>query len=295
MEPISTTELAGLTLANRGKVRDIYDLDDHLLIVATDRLSAFDVVLPSPIPYKGAVLTQISSYWFGQTAGIVENHLVSVDTADFPEEANAHADVLAGRTMLVRKAEPVMVECVVRGYIVGGGWKEYQEVGSISGIPLPEGLTLSDKLPEPIFTPATKAELGLHDENISFDRMVDVVGSELAERLRDISVEIYLRGSEEAAAKGIIIADTKFEFGLRDGAIVLIDELMTPDSSRFWPAEEYTPGVSQQSLDKQYVRNFLETLDWDKTPPGPVLPDEVVAETSRRYRDIYQRITGQPL
>lgn len=295
MEPIQTTELEGLTLANRGKVRDIYDMGEHLLIVATDRLSAFDVVLPSPIPCKGAVLTQISAYWFGRTSDIVQNHLVTVDVSEFPEEARAHAPLLAGRSMLVRKAEPLLVECVVRGYLDGSGWREYRQRSAISGITLPEGLRLSDRLPEPIFTPATKAERGLHDENISFEKMKEIVGTELAERLRDLSITIYLRGSEEAAQRGIIFADTKFEFGLIDGEIFLIDELMTPDSSRFWPADGYTPGVAQQSLDKQYVRNFLETLEWDKTPPGPELPPEVVAETSRRYLEIYERITGHPL
>ncbi len=295
MEPIQTTDLEGMTLVNRGKVRDIYETEDHLLIVATDRLSAFDVVLPSPIPRKGAVLTQISNHWFGQTEDIVPNHLVSVDISDFPEEAGPHADVLSGRSMLVKKAEPFLVECVVRGYLAGSGWKEYQSDSSVSGVPLPESLRLSDKLPEPIFTPATKAERGLHDENISFERMQDIVGAELSERLRDLSIQIYLRGSEAAAGRGIIFADTKFEFGMLDGEIILIDELMTPDSSRFWPAEDYTPGESQQSLDKQYVRNYLETLDWDKRPPGPELPPEVVAETSRRYLDIYQRLTGKEL
>jgi len=295
MEPVQTTELEGLTLANRGKVRDIYDVGDHLLIVATDRLSAFDVVLPSPIPFKGAVLTQISAHWFRQTEGIIRNHMVSVDPAEYPEAAGPHADLLAGRSMLVKKAEPFLVECVVRGYLAGSGWKEYQEESSVSSIPLPEGLRLSDKLPEPIFTPATKAERGLHDENISFQRMKEIIGTEMSEKLRDLSIQIYLHGSEAAAERGIIFADTKFEFGMMDGEIILIDELMTPDSSRFWPAEDYAPGESQQSLDKQYVRNYLETLDWDKTPPGPELPPEVVAETSRRYLDIYQRLTGQEL
>ncbi|MFC1544309.1 phosphoribosylaminoimidazolesuccinocarboxamide synthase [Gemmatimonadota bacterium] len=295
MDPIRSTELAGLNLASRGKVRDIYDLGDHLLIVATDRLSAFDVVLPNPIPFKGAVLTQISAHWFARMSSIVPNHLVSVDVDEFPDQARVHADVLRGRTMLVKKAEPVLVECVVRGYLAGSGWKEYQQQSSVSGVPLPDGLRLADRLPEPIFTPATKAERGLHDENISFEKMKAVVGDELAGRLRDLAIEIYLKGADEAAGKGIIIADTKFEFGIRDGEIILIDEILTPDSSRFWPNEIYEPGKEQESLDKQYVRNYLETLDWDKSPPGPELPAEVVEETSRRYRDIYQRITGSEL
>lgn len=295
MEPILTTEFEGMTLAGRGKVRDIYDFDDHLLIVATDRLSAFDVVLPTPIPDKGKVLTQISAYWFSRMSSVVGNHVVSVSPEEYPVEAREHADQLAGRSMLVRRCEPLPVECVVRGYVAGSGWKEYQQESSISGIGLPSGLRQCDRLPEPIFTPATKAERGTHDENISFDRMESIIGSELAARLRDLSLEVYLKGSEEASGKGIIIADTKFEFGLIDGELLMIDELLTPDSSRFWPTETYTPGVSQESLDKQYVRNYLETLDWDKTDPGPELPEDVVAETSRRYRKIYEWLTGNPL
>ncbi len=295
MEPIRTTQLEGLRLVGRGKVRDIYDLDDHLLIVASDRLSAFDVVLPTPIPDKGAVLTQISAYWFDRMQDLVPNHLVSIDPQRYPEAARPHHEVLRGRSMLVQKAEPFPVECVVRGYLAGSGWKEYQEGGSVSGVALPDGLRESDRLPEPIFTPATKAERGLHDENISFEWMAEIVGEETAARLRDLSVAIYLKGAEEAAAKGVIIADTKFEFGLLDGSIILIDEILTPDSSRFWPAATYEPGRSQQSLDKQYVRDYLETLDWDKTDPGPELPAEVVAETSRRYREIYEWLTGSSL
>ena len=295
MEPMLTTEFEGMKLAGRGKVRDIYDFDDHLLIVATDRLSAFDVILPTPIPDKGRVLTQISAYWFSRMSSVVPNHVVSVSPGEYPEQARGYAEQLAGRSMLVHRCEPLPVECVVRGYVAGSGWKEYQEDSSISGIPLPPGLRQSDKLSEPIFTPATKAERGNHDENISFERMESIVGSELAARLRDLSLEVYLKGSEEAAEKGIIIADTKFEFGMMDGDLLLIDELLTPDSSRFWPAESYTPGASQESLDKQYVRNYLETLDWDKTDPGPDLPEGVVAETSRRYRKIYEWLTGVPL
>jgi len=295
MEPVFTTEFEGIHLADRGKVRDIYDFGDQLLIVATDRLSAFDVVLPTPIPDKGRVLTQISAYWFSRTSSIVANHLVSVSPGDYPDQARPYAEQLAGRSMLVRRAEPLPVECVVRGYLGGSGWKEYQQESSISGIQLPPGLRLSDKLSEPVFTPATKAERGTHDENISFETTKSIIGTELAHKVRDLSLEVYLKGSEEAAQKGIIIADTKFEFGLVDGELLLIDELLTPDSSRFWPAESYAPGISQESLDKQYVRNYLETLDWDKTDPGPELPDEVVEETSRRYRKIFEWLTGNIL
>ncbi len=291
MDPILTTDFKGLKLAGRGKVRDIYDFEDHLLIVASDRLSAFDVVLPTPIPDKGKVLTQISSYWFSRMSSIVPNHIVSVVPEEFPEETHSYAEQLEGRSMFVKRCDPLPVECVVRGYVAGSGWKEYQEESSISGIGLPAGLQLSDKLPEPIFTPATKAEQGEHDENISFEKMESMIGSELAGRAKDLSLQIYLKGSEEASLKGIIIADTKFEFGLLNDELILIDEVLTPDSSRFWPAETYTPGISQESLDKQYVRNYLETLDWDKTDPGPELPEEVVMETSRRYRKIFEWLT----
>ncbi|MFO7767498.1 MAG: phosphoribosylaminoimidazolesuccinocarboxamide synthase [bacterium] len=295
MDAIRETEFDGLTLASRGKVRDIYDLGDELIIVASDRLSAFDVVLPDPIPRKGEVLNRVSAFWFEKMEQIVPNHMISIDVGDYPEAAQPYAEQLEGRSMLVKRADPVMVECVVRGYIAGSGWKEYQEASSVSGVPLSPGLKKADKLPEPIFTPATKAERGLHDENISFERMRSLVGEDLARALREISVEIYLKGSEYAAEKGIIIADTKFEFGLIDGEIILIDEVLTPDSSRFWPRETYEPGQDQESLDKQYVRNYLETLEWDKTPPGPRLPEEVVEETSRKYQEIYQRLTGSPL
>ncbi len=295
MDPILTTEFEGLKLAGRGKVRDIYDFDDHLLIVASDRLSAFDVVLPTPIPDKGKVLTQISSYWFLKMSSIVPNHIVSVVPEEFPEETHPYAEQLEGRSMFVKRCDPLPVECVVRGYVAGSGWKEYQEESSISGIGLPAGLQLSDKLPEPIFTPATKAERGTHDENISFEKMESIIGSELAGRAKELSIQIYLKGSEEASRKGIIIADTKFEFGLLGDELILIDEVLTPDSSRFWPAETYTPGISQESLDKQYVRNYLETLDWDKTDPGPELPEEVVMETSRRYLKIFEWLTDGTL
>ncbi len=295
MDAIRETEFDGLTLASRGKVRDIYDLGDELLIVASDRLSAFDVVLPDPIPRKGEVLNRISAFWFDRMEEIVPNHMISIDVADYPEPAQPYAEQLKGRSMLVKRADPVMVECVVRGYIAGSGWKEYQEASSVSGVPLSPGLKKADKLPEPIFTPATKAERGLHDENISFEQMRSLIGEDLSRALRDLSIEIYLTGSEYAAGKGIIIADTKFEFGLIDGDVILIDEVLTPDSSRFWPKETYQPGQDQESLDKQYVRNYLETLDWDKSPPGPELPDEIVQETSRKYQEIYERLTGSPL
>jgi phosphoribosylaminoimidazole-succinocarboxamide synthase len=295
MEPVYSTELHGIPMIGRGKVRDIYDFDDRLMIVASDRLSAFDVILPSPIPDKGTVLTQISAWWFSRMESIVPNHMISVDPDEYPEEARAHADLLTGRSMLVRKAEPLPVECVIRGYLAGSGWKDYQATSSTSGIALPAGLELSSQLPEPVFTPATKAEQGDHDENISFERMESLVGTEIARKARDLSIEIYMTGSAEAAEKGIIIADTKFEFGLLDGELILIDEVLTPDSSRFWPADTYTVGVAQASLDKQYVRDWLETLDWDKTDPGPELPDDIVAETSRRYRAIYEWLTGSEL
>ncbi len=295
MEPIYSTELEGIPLIGRGKVRDIYDFDDRMMIVATDRLSAFDVILPTPITDKGKVLTQISAYWFSRMESIVPNHMISVDPDDYPEEARAHAELLQGRSMLVKKADPLPVACVIRGYLAGSGWKDYQQTSSTSGVQLPAGLELSSQLPEPIFTPATKAEHGDHDENISFERMESIVGVEVARQARDLAVEIYLKGSAEAAEKGIIIADTKFEFGLLNGELILIDEVLTPDSSRFWPADTYTVGVAQASLDKQYVRDYLETLDWDKTDPGPDLPDEIVAETSRRYRAIYEWLTGSEL
>lgn len=295
MDPILTTDFKGLKLASRGKVRDIYDFEEHLLIVATDRLSAFDVVLPTPIPDKGKVLTRISSYWFSRMSSIVPNHIVSVVPEEYPEETHPYAEQLEGRSMFVKRCDPLPVECVVRGYVAGSGWKEYQEESSISGIGLPSGLQLSDKLPEPIFTPATKAEQGEHDENISFEKMESMIGSELAGRAKDLSLQIYLKGSEEASLKGIIIADTKFEFGLLNDELILIDEVLTPDSSRFWPAETYKPGISQESLDKQYVRNYLETLDWDKAAPGPELPEEVVMETSRRYRKIFEWLTDGTL
>lgn len=289
---ISQTEFPGLKLLGRGKVRDIYDLGDQLLIVATDRLSAFDVVLPTPIPDKGRVLTQLSLFWFDKLADVVPHHVI--EAKNFTGELAPYAGSLAGRAMLVRRTEPAPIECVVRGYISGSGWKDYQKTGAICGIPLPAGLRESDRLPEPIFTPSTKATTG-HDENISFDETVSRIGRPLAERLRDVSLTLYRRAAEHAAARGIIIADTKFEFGLRGNELIWIDEALTPDSSRFWPADQYSPGKAQPSFDKQFVRDYLERIGWNKQPPAPPLPPDVVAGTQQKYRDAYQRITGHAL
>jgi phosphoribosylaminoimidazole-succinocarboxamide synthase len=289
---ISETNFPGLKLRGRGKVRDIYELGDKLLIVATDRLSAFDVVLPTPIPDKGRVLTQISVFWFEKLADVVPHHVITAK--DFTGELAPFAESLQGRAMLVRRTEPAPIECVVRGYITGSGWKDYQKTGKICGIPLPAGLRESDRLPEPIFTPSTKATTG-HDENISFDETVARVGRRLAERLRDTSLEIYKRAVEHATARGIIIADTKFEFGLDGDQLIWIDEALTPDSSRFWPADQYAPGRSQPSFDKQYVRDYLEKIGWNKQPPAPALPPDVVAATTAKYREAYERITGHAL
>lgn len=289
---ISETNFPGLKLRGRGKVRDIYEMGDKLLIVATDRLSAFDVVLPTPIPDKGKVLTQISLFWFDKLRGSIPNHVIAAK--DFGGELAQYAASLNGRAMLVRKTEPAPIECVVRGYISGSGWKDYQKTGAICGIPLPTGLRESDKLPEPIFTPSTKATTG-HDENISFDETVARVGRPLAEKLRDLSLTIYQRASEHAAERGIIIADTKFEFGRIGNELIWIDEALTPDSSRFWPADQYVPGKTQPSFDKQYVRDYLEKIGWNKQPPAPALPADVVTATQSKYRDAYQRVTGHAL
>jgi phosphoribosylaminoimidazole-succinocarboxamide synthase len=289
---ISQTEFPGLKLLARGKVRDIYDLGDRLLIVATDRLSAFDVVLPTPIPDKGRVLTQLSLFWFDRLAGIVPHHVLSAK--DFSGELAPFAAALDGRSMIVRRTDPLPIECVVRGYIVGSGWKDYQRTGAICGIPLPAGLRESDQLPHPIFTPSTKATTG-HDENISFEQAAATVGQSLAEKLRDTSIALYRTAAEYAAERGIIIADTKFEFGLLDGEMIWIDEALTPDSSRFWPADQYQPGKAQPSFDKQYVRDYLEHIGWGKLPPGPALPPGVVTATAAKYREAYQRITGHAL
>ncbi|GAB4256734.1 MAG: phosphoribosylaminoimidazolesuccinocarboxamide synthase [Deferrisomatales bacterium] len=290
--PVQQTEFPDLRLMSRGKVRDIYDLGEHLLIVTTDRISAFDVILPTPIPGKGKVLTGLSVHWFGRTRDLIDNHLVSADPREYPEATRPYADLLAGRSMLVRKARPLPVECIVRGYLSGSAWKEYRQGGTVCGLRLPRGLRESERLPEPVFTPSTKAEVGDHDENIPFERMEELVGAELAGRVRQVALEIYARGAQEAAAKGILIADTKMEFGLIGEELILIDELLTPDSSRFWRAETYRVGVAQESLDKQYIRDYLSTLDWDKKAPGPALPPEVVAESARRYREILEILTA---
>jgi phosphoribosylaminoimidazole-succinocarboxamide synthase len=289
---ISQTEFPGLKLLARGKVRDIYDLGDRLLIVATDRLSAFDVVLPTPIPDKGRVLTQLSLFWFDKLSEVVPHHVI--EARNFTGELAPYASDLAGRAMLVRRTDPFPIECVVRGYISGSGWKDYQKNGAICGIPLPAGLRESDKLPEPIFTPSTKATTG-HDDNISFEEAAARVGRPLAERLRDTSLTLYERAAEHAAVRGIIIADTKFEFGMRGKELIWIDEALTPDSSRFWPADQYAPGEAQPSFDKQYVRDYLERIGWNKQPPAPALPPDVVSDTQQKYRDAYQRITGHAL
>jgi phosphoribosylaminoimidazole-succinocarboxamide synthase len=276
----------------RGKVRDIYDLGDSLLLVATDRISAFDVVLPDSIPHKGEVLTKLSLYWFELLSGVVPNHLISADVADLPERFVPHADWLAGRFMLVRKAKVFPVECIVRGYLAGSGWAEYERSGTVCGMPLPPGLVESSRLPQPMFTPSTKAETGTHDENLSVHRMFDIVGEEHGSALQEAAVSLYSAARDHAAKRGIIIADTKFEFGLIDGVVTLVDEVLTPDSSRFWPASSYEPGRGQPSFDKQYVRDWLVASGWDKTPPPPALPADVVARTSETYIKAYELITG---
>lgn len=276
---------------SRGKVRDIYDAGENLLMVATDRISAFDFILPDEIPFKGEVLNRISAFWFNKFADIVPNHLVSIDPADFPEEFAEYRDYLAGRAMLVKKAQTIPIECIVRGYLTGSGKKTYDENGTVCGIQLPEGLTEASKLPEPLFTPSTKAEIGDHDENISFERCCEIVGEDIATQIRDLSLKIYKAAAEYAATRGIIIADTKFEFGVIDGKVTLIDECLTPDSSRFWPAASYEEGKIQPSYDKQFVRNWLKA-NWDMTGETPHLPAEVIDGTSERYREAFQIITG---
>jgi phosphoribosylaminoimidazole-succinocarboxamide synthase len=292
---ISTTEFKTLSLKGRGKVRDIYDLGDHLLIVATDRISAFDVVMPNPIPDKGRVLTQLSKFWFDLTKDIVPNHIISVDVRDFPSLCRPYENMLKDRSMLVVKTKVVPVECVVRGYLSGSGRVEYEKTGKICGIRLSKGLVESSKLEEPIFTPATKAELGAHDENINFERMEKMVGKEMAQRLRSLSLAIYKRARDFAEKRGIIIADTKMEFGVKDGKVILIDELLTPDSSRFWPKATYRPGAPQQSFDKQFLRDYLLSLKWNKTPPAPQLPEEIIHKTREKYLEAYEKLVGKPL
>jgi phosphoribosylaminoimidazole-succinocarboxamide synthase len=292
MRVIRETHFSGITPAVRGKVRDIYDLGDKLLIVATDRLSAFDVVLPTPIPDKGRVLTQLSLFWFNLLRDVVPNHVLSA--TDFPAPFDSYKDDLAGRSMVVRKTQPLPIECVVRGYVSGSGWKDYRATGKICGVALPAGLRESDRLPQPIFTPATKAATG-HDENIPFEQAASLVGKELAERVRAISLEIYRRASAYAEPRGVILADTKFEFGLLHNDLIWIDEALTPDSSRFWPAAQYKPGGPQPSFDKQFVRDYLERIQWSKMPPGPELPPEVVAATRAKYREAYRILVGHEL
>ena len=284
-------DLPGVPKVRSGKVREMFDLGDRLLMVASDRISAYDVVMPNGIPRKGEVLTLFSHFWFDRAADLVPNHLLSKADEPLPEAVQSHADQIGRRAMVVKKAQPLAIECVVRGYLAGSGWKEYQKQGTVCGISLPDGLENSSQLPEPIFTPATKAEEG-HDENISFDEAVNIVGKNVAEQARELSIKLYMRGRDHAAEKGIIIADTKFEFGIFEGELILIDEVLTPDSSRFWPADLYAPGKSQPSFDKQFVRDYLETLDWDKTPPGPELPADIVQKTSEKYIEAYTRVTG---
>ena len=289
--PLLESKLPGIKLWKRGKVRDVYEVGDKLLLVATDRLSAFDVVLPTGIPGKGVLLTQMSLFWFELLKDVVPHHVLTADVSEYPDELTPFRDQLEGRSMLVQKTDVMPIECVVRGYIVGSGWKDYQKTGAICGIALPAGLRESDRLEPPIFTPATKAETG-HDENISFETMVGTIGADRAAEARRVSLEIYERARAHAEARGIIVADTKFEFGLRDGRLIWIDEALTPDSSRFWPRDAYAPGRSQPSFDKQFVRDYLETLDWDKQPPGPELPPEVVARTVEKYVEAFERLRG---
>ena len=287
------TDFPGLKIFKRGKVRDVYDLGDTLLMVATDRISAFDVVMPDPIPDKGKILTKISIFWFDLMKPLLQNHIISSKTDDYPEECKKYADILEGRSMLVKKTNPLPVECVVRGYISGSGWKSYQESGRICGIKLPEGLKESEKLAETIFTPSTKEEVGTHDVNIDFDEAVNLIGKDIAEKVKSLSYEIYKKGAEIAEEKGIIIADTKFEFGLIEDEIILIDEVLTPDSSRFWPKETYRPGGSQESFDKQYLRDYLLSINWDQKPPAPPLPEEVIKNTRNKYIEALNKLTGR--
>jgi len=288
------TNFPGLTLKHRGKVRDLYEVDGHLLMVATDRISAFDVVMPTPIPDKGVVLTQMSLFWFDFLKDLTENHLVTAEVSRYPEACAPYREELSRRSMLVVKAEPLPVECIVRGYLAGSGLKEYRREGTVCGIKLPEGLREADRLPEPIFTPSTKAQEG-HDVNISFEECARLIGEERAEKVRDLSLAIYKKASAYAEERGIIIADTKFEFGLYEGRLVLIDEVLTPDSSRFWPKDRYEPGRSQESFDKQFLRDWLEEIGWDKKPPAPELPPEIVEKTRQRYLEALKRLTGKDL
>ena len=296
MTPTSTvileTQFSGLHLLKRGKVRDIYDVGEYLLIVATDRLSAYDVIMPQGIPGKGKVLTQISRFWFDKTKDIIKNHIVSTETSEFPAACRPYADELRGRSMLVKKTKPLGVECIVRGYLSGSGWAEYQQKKSVCGVKLPHGLIESSRLPSPIFTPSTKAELGVHDENITFEEMVKLEGETVSKQVRDVAIAVFNKASAIAESKGIIIADTKMEFGILNGELILIDELLTPDSSRFWPQSKYQPGGAQPSYDKQFVRDYLTSIKFNKRPPGPVMPEEIIVKTSELYREALRTLTG---
>jgi len=294
VEPtVFETDFSKLNLLKRGKVRDMYDLGETLLMVATDRISAFDVIMHDPVPEKGKILTQISLFWFDVMKPVISNHIISSNVDDYPETCKPYAEMLRDRSMLVKKAKPLSIECVVRGYISGSGWKSYQGSGIVCGIKLPDGLQESEKLPEPVFTPSTKEEAGVHDVNINFEEAVKIIGRSLAEKVKEISLSIYKKGAELADKKGIIIADTKFEFGIFENNIILIDEILTPDSSRFWPKESYSPGHSQKSYDKQYLRDYLISINWDKLPPAPFLPKEVVKNTREKYFDALTLITGK--
>ncbi|OGX46086.1 MAG: phosphoribosylaminoimidazolesuccinocarboxamide synthase [Omnitrophica WOR_2 bacterium RIFOXYA2_FULL_45_12] len=292
MNCITTTDLEGFKLFRRGKVRDVYDLGDKLLIISSDRISCFDLVLPTPIPYKGIVLNQISQFWFSLTRDIIENHLLSADVQNYPEPLKEYTDILKDRSMLVKKSRPLAIECIVRGYLSGSGWKEYQQKGSVCGQPLPQGLQESEKLPQPIFTPSTKADVG-HDLNIDDQAAIKITGRDVYEQAKSRSLAIYQKASEYALKRGIIIADTKFEFGLFQDKLILIDEVLTPDSSRFWPVDSYAKGRGQASFDKQFVRDYLEGLGWDKNPPAPDLPPDIVQKTSEKYLEAYAMLTGQ--
>ena len=292
---VSMTEFKSLTLKGRGKVRDIYDLGDQLLIVATDRISAFDVVMPNPIPDKGKILTQLSKFWFDLTKQIVPNHILSTEVEDYPRECEPYRELLMSRSMLVVKTEVLPIECVVRGYLSGSGWEEYRKTGEVCGVRLPKGLQESSKLEEPIFTPATKAEMGLHDENITFEKVEKKVGKDLARNVRSITLAVYKKARDFAEAKGILIADTKMEFGVKGGKLILIDELLTPDSSRFWPKDDYRPGGPQKSFDKQFLRDYLLSIRWNKNPPAPQLPEEIVQKTREKYLEAYERLVERSL
>lgn len=292
---ILQTNLPDLQPAKRGKVRDIYDAGEYYLIVSTDRLSAFDVIMQQGIPYKGSVLTKISEFWFDYSKSIIDNHLISTSIDDFPSPFDQYREQLEGRTMLVKKAEVIPIECIVRGYISGSGWNDYKATGKVSGIPLPEGLLESEKFPEPLFTPSTKAEIGLHDENISVEEAYRIAGEENVNRIKEAAIQIYKSASEYALGRGIIIADTKMEFGIIDDKIILVDELLTPDSSRFWPVEKYEKGRAQESYDKQFVRDYLLSIKFNKKPPAPILPDEIITKTSEKYLDVVYKLTGNTL